>query len=83
LRTARSQAIALKQLLQPLAQFREELSQMEKEAPRLSPELDIERIGYERRERINDFFAEITSVREQALAKTRTLRCCTSRLVRR
>lgn len=73
LRTARSQAIAVKQQLQPLTQFREELTQIEKNAPTVSPELDAERIGYERRERISDFFSELTALRQQALTETRAL----------
>lgn len=73
LRTTRSHVLALKQQLQPLAQFREELSQSEKNAPIISPELDSERVAYERRERIIDLYGEVVLAREQAIQQTRML----------
>lgn len=73
LRTVRSQIATLRQQLQPLAQMREELTQLEKNAPRISPELDSERMGYERRERLMELFSELTSIRAQVLSETRGL----------
>lgn len=51
IRTVRSQVTALRQELQPTAQLREQLRQVETSAPQLSPELEGERTAFEDRRR--------------------------------
>jgi hypothetical protein len=67
LRLTRSQIATLKQDLQPLSDLREQLRQVREHSPALSPELENERVLFERRRRIISRLREITEAQRTTL----------------